>query len=139
MPGVFFSTLLISKPLCQHHSFSTRRTRFERVEFPLCAKPNAQRSSLQVVKTNAYQFALATDGQQRVEILARTNALLRFDRDKLYADLNATGWHRSRQPGGGPIPERLKDNPKLNRIGLLDNSLAMVGTIPADQRRPCPL
>lgn len=26
--------------------------------------------------------------------------------------MNATGWHRSRQPGGGPIPDRLKDKPK---------------------------
>jgi hypothetical protein len=69
--------------------------------------------SLQVVKTNAYQFSLATDGQQRIEVLGEDKRpFLRFDGNKLYADLNATGWHRSRQPGGGPIPERLKENPK---------------------------
>lgn len=65
--------------------------------------------SLQVVKSTAYQFALSTDGQQRIEILGEDKrAFLRFDGDKLYADLNSTGWHRSRQPGGGPVPERLK-------------------------------
>lgn len=69
--------------------------------------------SLQVVKTNAYQFSLATDGQQRIEVLGEDKRpFLRFDGNKLYADLNATGWHRSRQPGGGPIPDRLKDKPK---------------------------
>ncbi|MEQ9108223.1 MAG: hypothetical protein RLO04_12225 [Limnobacter sp.] len=69
--------------------------------------------SLQVVKTNAYQFSLATDGQQRIEVLGEDKRpFLRFDGNKLYADLNATGWHRSRQPGGGPIPDRLKENPK---------------------------
>lgn len=69
--------------------------------------------SLQVVKSNAYQFALATDGQQQIEVLGEDKrAFLRFDGDTLYADVNATGWHRSRQPGGGPIPDRLKENPK---------------------------
>lgn len=68
--------------------------------------------SLQVVKSNAFQFALATDGQQRVEVLGEDKrAFLRFDGNELYADVNATGWHRSRQPGGGPIPDRLKENP----------------------------
>lgn len=70
--------------------------------------------SLQVVKSNAYQFALSTDGKQRVEILGEDKRpFLRFEENKLYADLNATGWHRSRQPGGGPLPDRLKNNAKL--------------------------
>lgn len=69
--------------------------------------------SLQVVKTNAYQFSLATNGEQRIEVLGEDKRpFLRVDGNQLYADLNATGWHRSRQPGGGPIPERLKENPK---------------------------
>lgn len=76
--------------------------------------------SLQVVKSNAYQFALATDGQQRIEILGEDKrAFLRFDGDKLYADLNATGWHRSRQPGGGPIPDRLKEAGSLEPNWIL--------------------
>ncbi|MCR2746314.1 hypothetical protein [Limnobacter parvus] len=78
--------------------------------------------SLQVVKSNAYQFALATDGQQTLEVLGEDKRpFLRFEGDKLYADLNAVGWHRSRQPGGGPVPDRLKENPneKPNWI-LLD-------------------
>lgn len=69
--------------------------------------------SLQVVKSNAYQFALATDGQQKLEVLGEDERpFLRFDGDKLYADVNAVGWHRSRQPGGGPVPDRLKENPE---------------------------
>jgi hypothetical protein len=78
--------------------------------------------SLQVVKSTAYQFALSTDGQQKIEILGEDKrAFLRFDGNKLYADLNATGWHRSRQPGGGPVPDRLKQKPapKANWV-LLD-------------------
>lgn len=69
--------------------------------------------SLQVVKSNAYQFALATDGQQKLEVLGEDKRpFLRFDGNKLYADVNAVGWHRSRQPGGGPVPDRLKENPQ---------------------------
>lgn len=84
--------------------------------------------SLQVVKTNAYQFALATDGKQRIEILGEDKrAFLRFDNDKLYADLNSTGWHRSRQPGGGPVPDRLKDNPKLKPNWVLLDKQAGYG------------
>ena len=78
--------------------------------------------SLQVVKSTAYQFALSTDGQQTIEILGEDKrAFLRFDGNKLFADLNATGWHRSRQPGGGPVPDRLKTKPapKANWV-LLD-------------------
>lgn len=78
--------------------------------------------SLQVVKSTAYQFALSTDGQQRIEILGEDKrAFLRFDGNKLFADLNSTGWHRSRQPGGGPVPDRLKtkQQPKPNWV-LLD-------------------
>lgn len=70
--------------------------------------------SLQVVKSNAYQFALATDGQQKIEVLGEDKRpFLRFEGDKLYADLNASGWHRSRQPGGGPLPDKIKENPNL--------------------------
>ena len=70
--------------------------------------------SLQVVKSTAYQFALSTDGQQQIEIMGEDKrAFLRFDGNKLYADLNSTGWHRSRQPGGGPVPDRLKTKQPL--------------------------
>jgi len=78
--------------------------------------------SLQVVKSTAYQFAMSTDGKQKIEILGEDKrAFLRFDGNKLFADLNATGWHRSRQPGGGPVPDRLKTKPapKANWV-LLD-------------------
>ena len=55
---------------------------------------------------------MSTDGQQKIEILGEDKrAFLRFDGNKLFADLNATGWHRSRQPGGGPVPDRLKTKP----------------------------
>jgi hypothetical protein len=110
-----FSTLLISSPFVSTTVLAHAEHGSEGGIPTVSAKAKLPKGlSLQVVKTNAYQFALATDGQQRVEILGEDKrAFLRFDRDKLYADLNATAWHRSRQPGGGPIPERLKDNPKL--------------------------
>lgn len=109
------STLLISSPFVSTKVFAHAEHGSEGGIPTVSAKAKLPKGlSLQVVKTNAYQFALATDGQQRIEILDEDKrAFLRFDRDKLYADLNATGWHRSRQPGGGPIPERLKDKPKL--------------------------
>lgn len=70
--------------------------------------------SLQVVKSNAYQFALSTDGQQQVEIMGEdSRPFLRFKGNELYVDLNAKGWHRSRQPGGGPLPDRLKTKVRL--------------------------
>lgn len=70
--------------------------------------------SIQVVKTNAFQFALATDGRQRVEVSGEdARPFIRLDTDKIYADFNAIGWHRSRQPGGGPIPDQLKENPDM--------------------------
>jgi hypothetical protein len=76
--------------------------------------------SLQVVKSNAYQFALATDGKQKIEILGEDGrAFIRFDGDQLYANLNATGWHRSRQPGGGPLPDRLKTKIRLKPNWIL--------------------
>ena len=111
-----FSTLIISSPLiapsvafahAEHGTEGGVPTVSPKTKLP-------KGISLQVVKSNAFQFALATDGQQQIEILGEDKrAFLRFKGNKLYADLNATGWHRSRQPGGGPIPDRLKDNPKL--------------------------
>lgn len=69
--------------------------------------------SLQVVKTNAFQFALATDGKQNIEVSGEDKRpFLRLDMDRIYVDVNSTGWHRSRQPGGGPIPDELKNKPK---------------------------
>jgi hypothetical protein len=110
-----FYALLISSPLVSNSAFAHAEHGSEGgipTVSPKAKLPNGL--TLQVVKTNAYQFALATDGQQRIEILGEDKrAFLRFDRDKLYADLNATGWHRSRQPGGGPVPERLKKNSRL--------------------------
>ena len=68
--------------------------------------------SLQVVKTNAFQFALATDGKQNIEVSGEDKRpFLRLDMDRIYVDVNSTGWHRSRQPGGGPIPDELKEKP----------------------------
>ncbi|WP_138518717.1 hypothetical protein [Limnobacter alexandrii] len=110
-----FSTLIISSPFVGNTAFAHAEHGSEGGVPTVSPKAKLPKGiSLQVVKTNAYQFALATDGQQRIEILGEDKrAFLRFDQDKLYADLNASGWHRSRQPGGGPIPDRIKDNPKL--------------------------
>ncbi len=71
-------------------------------------------SSLQIVKTTAFQFAMATDGNARIEILGEDKKpFLRFDKQAVFADLNSTGWHRAQQPGGGPIPDFIKDNKNL--------------------------
>jgi len=71
-------------------------------------------SSLQIVKTTAFQFAMATNGNTRIEVLGEDKKpFLRFDQQAVFADLNSTGWHRAQQPGGGPIPAFIKDNKKL--------------------------
>jgi hypothetical protein len=118
-----FSTLLISSPFVANTAFAHAEHGSEGGIPTVSPKAKLPKGiSLQVVKTNAYQFALATDGQQQIEILGEDKrAFLRFDGDKLYADLNATGWHRSRQPGGGPVPDRLKDNPKMKPNWVLLN------------------
>ncbi|WP_341236279.1 hypothetical protein [uncultured Limnobacter sp.] len=118
-----FSTLLISSPFVTNTAFAHAEHGSEGGIPTVSPKAKLPKGiSLQVVKTNAYQFALATDGQQQIEILGEDKrAFLRFDGDKLYADLNATGWHRSRQPGGGPVPDRLKDNPKMKPNWVLLN------------------
>lgn len=71
-------------------------------------------TSLQIVKTTAFQFAMATDGNTRIEILGEDKKpFLRFDKQAVFADLNSTGWHRAQQPGGGPIPDFIKDSKDL--------------------------
>lgn len=109
-----FSTLIVAAVFQPHPALAHAEHGSEGGIPTVSAKAKLPKGiSLQVVKTNAYQFSLATDGQQRIEVLGEDKRpFLRFDGDKLYADLNATGWHRSRQPGGGPIPDRLKENPK---------------------------
>ncbi|HEX4855244.1 MAG TPA: hypothetical protein VFV28_00415 [Limnobacter sp.] len=78
--------------------------------------------SLQVVKSNAYQFALATDGKQKIEVLGEDKRpFLRFEGEELFADLNASGWHRSLLPGGGPLPQRLKTKVRLKPNWVLIN------------------
>lgn len=109
-----FSTLTISTALLPHTVHAHAEHGSEGGIPTVSPKAKLPKGiSLQVVKSNAFQFALATDGQQQLEVLGEDKrAFLRLDGDKLYADVNATGWHRSRQPGGGPIPDRLKENPE---------------------------
>lgn len=116
-----FSSLLIYNPVTINPAFAHAEHGSEGGVPTVSAKTKLPKGvSLQVVKSNAYQFALATDGKQRIEILGEDKrAFLRVDGDKLYADVNATGWHRSRQPGGGPIPEKLKEKPNLKPNWIL--------------------
>lgn len=110
-----FSTLLTTLSLHQHPALAHADHGTEGGIPTVSSKAKLPKGvSLQVVKTNAFQFALATDGKQRIEILGEDQRpFLRLDKNRLYADLNAVGWHRAQQPGGGPVPDRIKENPKL--------------------------
>lgn len=119
----FFSTLTIYAPFHSNSAFAHAEHGNEGGIPTVSPKAKLPKGvSLQVVKSTAYQFALSTDGQQQIEILGEDKrAFLRFEGKQLFADLNSSGWHRSRQPGGGPVPERLKTKqpPKPNWV-LLD-------------------
>lgn len=73
--------------------------------------------NLEVVKSNAYQFSLATDGNQKVEIIGEEGvAFLRIDKSKVYANLSSPSWFRAQQPGGGAIPPSLKDGDAFKKL-----------------------
>lgn len=64
---------------------------------------------LTVVKTTAHQFSLSTDGIQTVEVLGQGGVpFIRIQKAVVSANLNSPDWYRAQQPGGGPIPARLK-------------------------------
>lgn len=102
------STVLLPLPVhahAEHGSESGVPTVSKKAKFP-------KGVSVQVVKTNAFQFALATDGKQKIEVSGEdSRSFLRLDKDRIYVDINSIGWHRAQQPGGGPIPDFLKENP----------------------------
>lgn len=73
--------------------------------------------SLEVVKTNAYQFSLATDGNQKVEVIGEEgSAFLRIEKSKVFANLSSPSWFRAQQPGGGAIPPSLKDGNSYKKL-----------------------
>lgn len=73
--------------------------------------------SLQVVKSNAYQFSLATDGDQKVEVIGEDGiAFLRIEKSKVFANLSSPSWFRAQQPGGGAIPPSLKDGEAFKKL-----------------------
>lgn len=73
--------------------------------------------SLEVVKSNAYQFSLATDGKQKVEVIGDDGiAFLRIERSKVFANLNSPNWFRAQQPGGGAIPPSLKEGDAFKKL-----------------------
>ncbi|MDH4394785.1 MAG: hypothetical protein QE278_03810 [Limnobacter sp.] len=73
--------------------------------------------SLEVVKSNAYQFSLATDGNQKVEVIGEEgSAFLRIEKSKVFANLSSPSWFRAQQPGGGAIPPSLKDGGAYKKL-----------------------
>lgn len=73
--------------------------------------------SLQVVKSNAYQFTLATDGNQKVEVIGEDGIpFLRIEKSKVSANLSSPSWFRAQQPGGGAIPPSLKDGEAFKKL-----------------------
>lgn len=73
--------------------------------------------SLEVVKSNAYQFSLATDGNQKVEVIGEEGtAFLRIEKSKVFANLHSPSWFRAQQPGGGAIPPSLKEGSTFKKL-----------------------
>lgn len=69
---------------------------------------------LAVVKTTAFQFSLSSDGKQEIEVLADDGeAFIRISKRVVLANVNSQHWYRSMQPGGGPIPARLKSGEQI--------------------------
>lgn len=65
--------------------------------------------SLNIVKTNAEQFVLATNGQLMVEVLDENlRPFIRIHNGQVQADVASKSWHRAQMPGGGIVPEAWK-------------------------------
>lgn len=65
---------------------------------------------MSIVKTNAEQFVLATDGQQTVEVLDENlKPFIRINQGKVQANLASQAWHRAQMPGGGLVPDAIKN------------------------------
>lgn len=81
--------------------------------------------SLEVVKTTAFQFSLATDGKQSVEVLSdEGEAFIQIQQAQVRANTNSAYWYRAQQPGGGAVPERLKDGEHYRKLPAAWTSIA---------------
>ncbi|MDX1667924.1 MAG: hypothetical protein R3194_00770 [Limnobacter sp.] len=66
--------------------------------------------SVSALKTNAWQFALAAKPGQNVEILDdNLKPFIRIQEGKVQANTRAAAWHRAQLPGGGRVPDILKN------------------------------
>lgn len=105
MAGWMATLLLPATPVWAHAEHGMG----EPVPQVLSTKPLPKGVDLLVVKTTAHQFSLSSDGQQRIDVLGEDGeAFLRIDKDQVLANANSAWWYRAQQPGGGPVPERLK-------------------------------
>lgn len=65
---------------------------------------------LSVAKSNVHQFVVSTDGQRTVEVIdASGRPYLKIQGGKVLGDANNPALYRMVQPGGGRVPEHLKD------------------------------
>lgn len=72
---------------------------------------------LVVVKTTAHQFSLSSDGQQSIEVLSDDGqAFIHIQQQRVLANINSPHWYRALQPGGGPVPARLKSGEQFLKL-----------------------